>query len=85
MLTPKAAINALRTCLRRHRSTYGLTVTLRKPHNPVSVATNSNDSPRPYAYYDALVRDARSSSRFWEASRALGVMAQRRHLGLTDG
>lgn len=83
--SPKAAIDALRTCLHQHRSTYGLTVTFPKFHNPVSVATDSNDSPRPHTYYDALVRDARSSSRFWEASRALGVMAQRRHLGLTDG
>lgn len=82
--SPKAAIDALRSCLRWHRLTYGLTVSFPKPHNPVSMAAHSGGAPQPHTYYDALVRDARSRLRFWEASRALGVMAQSRHL-MPDG
>lgn len=82
--TPKAAIDALRTSLRRHRLTYGRIVTFPWPHNTAPVATSDHIGPQRHPYYEALVRDSRSRSRFWEASRELGVMAQSSHL-MPDG
>lgn len=74
--SPQAVIEALRACLRRHRATYGVTVTVADgdPREPGSW-------PEPVvqgdtAYYQELVRETRNRSRFWTAAAALALAAR---------
>ena len=82
--SPQAAIHALRTCLRRHRATYGPAVPARKPV-AVGHAVLCDPTVQDAAeHYQDLVRQAKEHSRFWEAAPGL-VLAARTWLGKQSG
>ena len=82
--SPQAAIQALRTCLRRHRAAYGPAGTARKPvavERAVLCDPTVQDAAE---HYQDLVRQAKEHSRFWEAAPGL-VLAARGWLDKQSG
>jgi hypothetical protein len=82
--SPKAAIHALRTCLRRHRVVYGATVTAPKGEQLEPSVFHDPTVQKASEQYQNLVRQAKSRSGFWEASPGL-MLAARSWLGKQSG
>ena len=82
--SPKAAIHALRTCLRRHRAAYGATAIAPKGEQLEPSVFHDPTVQEAAEHYQNLVREAKSCSRFWEASPGL-TLAARSWLGKQSG
>ncbi len=78
--SPKAAIHALRTCLRRHRAAYGATAFAPKGEQLELSVFHDPTVQEAAEHYQNLVREAKSRLRFWEAAPGL-VLAARAWLG----
>jgi hypothetical protein len=76
--SPKAAIHALRDCLRRHRASYdAMTAVPETDGDPVVPEKLAERDVQERADdYRGLVRETRNRSRFWQAGAALALAAR---------